>query len=318
MTCAALGPRHQLAYATAAGEVGCLHEQTGESQWHAQPHVRAVHALVAAPDGWLYSGGQDGAVWRHTQAGESSQLLEARGWVEALAVQGADLWAAVGQTLWLLSPHQVPALMYRAASTISGLQASPDGRVTLSHYGGLTRVSRDAEAAPIEYRWKGSLRGVSGSPDGRWLVAPSQEATLQIWRSGNGEALEMRGFAGRVAALAWQPDSRVLVAASATDLSLWDFRGAGPEGKVPRALSVHNAPVAAVAMHPNQPWLLSADQAGQVAVTELGIGRATVRGEINTHERVLGCLWLAAGDGFVVWTAQGTLACWRLVGQGRA
>jgi WD40 repeat protein len=311
VTSVAVGDGPDIAVGVATGEIAYVSLLDGQLRWHATVHAAPVERVARLADGRAVSSGQDGAVWCTGSTGSPTKWLSTPGWVEQLAVQGQSVWIGAGRHLWRRDLAGEVQVRFEAPSTISGLAAVASG-VVVSHFGGLTVVPGCSEEAHTPLPWRGSLLGVAVSPNGQWYAAPSQESTLQLWRARDGLSLAMQGFTERISALGWQMDSRVLITGCGPDLTLWDFRGAGPEGKPPMSLQIHDASVLVLANHPSRSIVLSADQTGLVVLTELGIGQARVLGDIATGERVLGAAWSDDGRHFLVWTVHGTVGCWRL------
>ena len=87
------------------------------------------------------------------------------------------------------------------------------------------------------------------SPNQRWIVAGTQELSIQIWplpfRAG--EELAMSGYAGKVRELAWHHGGRYLATGGSEQIMVWDCGGHGPSGTTPRILEGHTERITALA-----------------------------------------------------------------------
>ena len=128
-----------------------------------------------------------------------------------------------------------------APSTITDLTWLRDGReVAASAYNGVYRYARH-RADPIgHFRYPGSHLAITTTPDYRWICTGNQDRSVHIWRTRDGDELEMAGYPGKVTRLAFDPAGRWLANNGASDITLWDFAGQGPGGSSPRLLRGHD------------------------------------------------------------------------------
>jgi hypothetical protein len=64
---------------------------------------------------------------------------------------------------------------------------------------------------------------------------------VHIWRTRDGDELEMAGYPDKVTRLAFDPAGRWLANNGAADITIWDFTGKGPAGSNPRLLRGHDS-----------------------------------------------------------------------------
>jgi formylglycine-generating enzyme required for sulfatase activity/WD40 repeat protein len=191
-------------------------------------HRGAVQSLAYSPDGsMLATGSYDGSVrlW-DAAAGKLTRILVGHNdWVQVVA------WSPDGKLLAsgnLAPRHQVcvwdahtGTRLRRMSSSSRSIAWSPDGRE-------LALSAGVWNAAENSYRWK--LDGqypysIAWSPDGKTVVGNGEGGALQLWDAQSGvlrDTLSSPEFSGRVASLAWSPDSRLLACTSGNNTVIWD------------------------------------------------------------------------------------------------
>lgn len=228
--------------------------------------------------GLLATSGQDGQVrlW-NAISGEVGQTLPmGSAWVEHLAWSSDGQWlaATAGRTLRLWQPstgiiHEVPP----AKTTWSGLtwhHSRPE--LAVARFGGVDIWSASSVQWTTSLPWKTSLISVAWSPDGRWIVAGTQELSVQIWQLPfrPESELAMSGYAAKVRQLAWHPSSRYLATGGGIEIMVWDCAGKGPEGTSPRILTGHQARVTVLAYQKAGHLLASGGEDGRILLWNAG------------------------------------------------
>jgi WD40 repeat protein len=214
---------------------------------------RAV--LVAVSDGKrLVTGGDDGRVAVTRADGSTETLIEAKGWIDAiaLAASGAVAFAAGRRVTARDEKGREKSL--EVASTARGLCFAPKGyRLAIAHYGGSTLWYPNLETKPEMLDWKGSHLDITWSPDGRFVVTSMQENSLHGWRLQPDRGhMRMSGYPAKTRSLSWSGDGKWLATSGAEAAIIWPFESKeGPMGKQPRECGVRPAKVTQVAFHPN-------------------------------------------------------------------
>ncbi len=277
-----------------------------------------VAGLVAAwsPDGRLLAvGGPAGAaIWTATNG---LVPLPGHGWCAALAwSEDGHLAAADGRSanVFDTTGATVPVLSWQtppAASTVTGLTWLRDGReLAVAAYGGVTCFTKTRPKPARRFDYIGSLLDIAASSDGRWLVSGNQDASVHIWRTRDGDELEMSGFPGKVSAVEFHSAGRWLYADGGDQPTIWDFAGAGPRGRQPAMLQLGGLIGSTrYAWHPHEPLIAAADSVGEVHLWE---APSLTAGELNTPqvtvvaagEPVTALAWFNA-DALIVATASG-------------
>ena len=254
-----------------------------------QAHEGGGFRLVWNPTAPCFAtAGQDGQVrfWDPVTGTQVESLPMPSAWVEQLAgsPSGDRLAAASGKTVCIgrasggggasgadgagwthtLGGHR---------STVAALAWSADGRsLGVACYGGVSVYDSETGRVTAELPWKTSLVSLAISPDGRWVVAGTQESSVQIWPLPfrEGEELAMSGYDAKVRSLAWHHSGRYLATDGGQELMVWDCSGKGPAGSTPRILEGHPARASSLAYQKTGHLLASGCQAGRVLFWNAG------------------------------------------------
>lgn len=242
--------------------------------------------------------GQDGVIriWDAIQCTVLESFSTGSAWGEQLAwsPNGECLAAGAGKelTLWRAQSGVVHRLRDQQ-STITALAWRHDGsRIASACYGGVTFfdpvTGQNSESLP----WKSSLLSLAISPDQRWVVAGTQEMSVQIWPTPfiEGEELAMSGYAAKVRELAWHHSSRYLATGGGDEIMVWDCGGRGPAGSTPRILEGHADRLSALAYQHRGHLLASGGQDGSVIFWNAGKSSQALR-QIRLSSTVTALAW---------------------------
>jgi WD40 repeat protein len=195
-------------------------------------------------------------------------------------------------------------------STVTGLAFRRDGTgIAVSCYGGVHVLPLVPDARPRHLAWKGSLVSLAWSPDAKVIAAGSQDGTVHFWRLASGRDSEMTGYPAKPRALAWDAESKLLATAGDRVVTVWDFRGKGPEGTAPLQLKGHQGLCTALAFGHTRSVLASGSQDTSVLVWEPRRGSKPVRFGFLEDE-ITAIRWLPGDRGLVAADASGSLCCW--------
>lgn len=237
-------------FGSGGGHLVGVDPRSGEERFRVLAHPGGVLGVSIAPDGTqLVTGGQDSDAVIWSAAGERLRTLPGGGprsaWVDhvAWAPKGGRLATASGKRLRAWTEDGAPLVETAdLASTVSALAWREDGTgLAASCYGGVHLFPFVAGARTRHLAWKGSLISLAWSPDAKIVACGSQDCSVHFWRLGSGQDSQMRGYPFKIKTLAWDRESKLLATAGDATITVWDFKGKGPEGTHPLQLALHKA-----------------------------------------------------------------------------
>ena len=298
------------------GTVIGLDLETGREVLRFAAHAGGLFALSIAPrsDAFVTCGPEPHAkLWNVSGnclaelGGGGSAWVEHVAWspsgdrVATAAGRKVRLWTAAGEPLLETEP---------LASTVSSLAWRADGTaVAACCYGGVHIWPLLAHARCRHLEWKGSLISLAWSPNGKVLACGSQDCSVHFWRLASGQDSEMRGYPFKPSALAWDHESRLLATAGDKVVTVWDFRGKGPEGKAPIQLDAHQGQCVRLAFGPCSSVLASGSQDTSVLLWQPRRGNRPTRfaflkdsvTALAWHPKQLGLLGADASGNVCFW-----------------
>lgn len=302
---------------TGDGRLHCIDVVSGRVVWQVQAHDSGLLALAVSPDGQRIATSATEAcvnIWDGNGALVVRLGLRANSWAEHLVCSPtATLFAsATARDVTLYDGNG--EVVHRCAplgSTASALAFRHDGgALAAACYGGVTTTSLKPHTwgEQRQLAWKGALVSLSYSPDGKVLAGGTHDGAVHFWRLSSGDDSEMSGYPTKPRAIAFDDSARWLATAGGDVVTVWSFRGRGPEGTSPVELFGHRGTCTQVAFQAGTERLASGDLRGTV-VCWSPLPQARLRqvgllpGEV-TALRWCGAL-LVGGD------ATGQLTAWR-------
>ena len=238
--------------------------ETGEEILSEMAHPGGVLEISFAPDGngFVTCGQEPNAkLWR-TDGSVANELPGGGGgWVEHVAWAPARgriatssgkrvrVWTETGETILETEPLQstVAALAWRSNGT----------SLSAACYGGVHIFPFARRAKPRHLAWKGSLISLAWSPDAKVIACGSQDASVHFWRLETGKDSQMSGYRFKPKALAWDRGSKLLATSGDASVTVWDFKGKGPEGTKPFQLEAHKGVCTKLAFSPKKGGVLA-------------------------------------------------------------
>ena len=276
------------------GGVYAFDGKSGATAWERRGvHEGGLLAIAIHPSGEAFAtAGQDGRVliWDAAEGQVGTAIDVGGGWVENVA------WAPDGQLLAASCSRQVCVYgadggeVWRSddhPSTVSAIAWSSERELATACYGRVTFFDGSTGVAQQMLEWQGSLVSMVLSSDGGIVACGSQDNTVHFWRRSTGEDSMMSGYPSKPSALAFDDAGTLLATGGGETVTVWNFRGKGPEGTRPGVLEFHDHLVTTLAFAPGARRLASGSRDGTVVVWGLGrkgngrpVGTAEVAGAV--------------------------------------
>jgi WD40 repeat protein len=300
------------------GRVLGIHLASGSTLFTIDAHAGGVLGVSLAPDGSHFvTCGQDAHAKLWTARGELVSELPGGGgaWVEHVA------WSPARDCIATASGKQIRLWTLRGelntdfeplASTVSSLAFRADGSgLAATCYGGVHIFPLVSGAKRRHLAWKGSLISLAWSPDAKVIACGSQDSSVHFWRLSSGQDSEMRGYPSKPKALAWDRESRLLATAGDSVITLWDFRGKGPEGTEPTQLHAHIGTCTRLMFSPRSSLLASGGKDSTILLWEPRKQKTPVAYAM-LDEEVTGLAWDPESRSLVGSDARGTICAWEV------
>ena len=304
----------------AAGSVYAFDGRSGATRWAShEVHEGGVLAVAIHPGGTaIATAGQDGRVlfWSVAEGRVSQAIDVGNSWVENVAWSPDGRWLAVscarqvfvytvdGAEVWRSDAHP---------STVSAVAWSGAEELATACYGRVTFFDATTGEPRQKLEWQGSLVSMVLSPDGGIVVCGSQDNSVHFWRRDTGNDSMMSGYPGKPSALAFDSTGTLLATGGGETVTVWSFRGQGPEGTRPGVLEHHVQFITALSFAPGALWLASGGRDGAVAAWSLQRdGEGELIGSGDVEDVVAGLYWRPDGGALAALDALGGVTVWRV------
>ena len=295
------------------GGVYAFEGESGAAAWERLgAHEGGLLAMSIHPIGTTFAtGGQDGRVliWDAAEGRVDRTIGIGGGWVENVAWSPDGKWLAAscsrqvsvygmeGEEVWRSDEHP---------STVSAIAWSKVGELATACYGRVTFFEVPTGEARQKLEWQGSLVSMVLSSDGGIVVCGSQDNTVHFWRRSTAEDSMMSGYPTKPSALAFDDAGTLLATGGGEAVTVWSFRGKGPEGTRPGVLEFHVQPVTTLAFAPGARRLASGGRDGAVVVWALQRnGKGGPIGAEDVGDSVAELYWRPDGRALAALDAQG-------------
>lgn len=298
------------------GHVLVLDVGSGRERCRFTAHAGGVLGVSLAPGGRrVATCGQDpsakvwsldGQLLRELPGGSSA-------WVEhvAWAPAGTRLATAAGRSVrvWSSDGDAIVESEPLASSATALAWRSDGSGLAVSCYGGVHLMPFVAGAKARHLRWQGSLVSLAWSPDGKIIACGSQDRSVHLWRLASGRDSEMTGYRFKPKALAWDRESKLLATGGDANITVWDFRGKGPEGTRPVELDEHRGLCTHLAFSPAGGLLASGSQDTSILLWEPRKNQRPQRFAF-LEDAVTALAWQPARTTLIGADAAGTVCAW--------
>ncbi len=302
------------------GGVYAFDGASGATAWERPGvHDGGVMALAMHPSGSMFAtAGQDGRVliWDAAEGQVSHAIDVGSDWVENVAwsPDGQRLAASCSRLVYVYDANG--AVLWRSdyhPSTVSAIAWSGEGQLATACYCRVAFFDASTGEAHQKLEWQGSLVSMVLSPDGGIVVCGSQDNSVHFWRRATGHDSEMFGYPGKPSALAFDDTGTLLATGGGEAVTVWSFRGKGPEGTRPGVLEFHAEPITTLAFAPGAMRLASGGRDGTVVVWSLKRnGKGEPIGAEDLGASVAELYWRPDGGALAALDARGGISVWRM------
>ena len=116
-----------------------------------------------------------------------------------------------------------------AVVAAGGAPVADTDDATLERADALVDVYARHQADPVGHLpYPGSHLAIAATANDRWVCTGNQDRSVHIWRTRDGNELEMAGYPDKVTHVVFDDTGRWLANNGAPDITVWDFAGKGP------------------------------------------------------------------------------------------
>lgn len=257
----------------AAGGLYAFDGKSGKTRWQRkQVHDGGLLAMSIHPEGSTFAtAGQDGRVliWTSNE-GEISKAIElGQGWAEHLKWSPDGCLLAVALSRYVYVFNLDGEEQWRSAahpSTVSAIDWSTSNELATACYGQVSFFDIALNLVNQKLQWKGSLVSMILSPDGNIVACGSQDNSVHFWDRSTEQDAEMTGYPGKPNHLAFDATGTLLATGGSERVTVWSFKGNGPQGTLPGDLALHAEPISCLAFSHREKLLASGSKDGSVLV----------------------------------------------------
>ena len=259
-----------------SGGLFAFEGNTGEIIWKIDDaHSGGLLAMSIHPEGEIFAtSGHNGNVQLYdSNKGKLIKIIElGRGWTEHLNWSNDGFFLATtfskkvyvfnqfGEEKWISDDHP---------STVSAITWSNKNELATACYGRVTFFDITNKKINQKLEWQGSLISMKLSPNGDIVACGSQDNSVHFWRRSTGLDAEMTGYPGKPSHLSFDESGTLLATSGSERITVWSFKGNGPEGTIPGELYHHTEPISSLSFSNKGLLVASGSRDGSVVASFL-------------------------------------------------
>ena len=304
----------------AAGGIYVFDGKSGEVIWsQGQVHEGGILSAAIHPlTDRFATGGQDGKIiiWNTHQKNREKVIDLGDGWIENLSwSQDGEMLAVScsrtvyvytkeGNEIWQSNNHN---------STVSNLGWSINKELATTCYGRVSFFDGMSGKVKQKLEWKGSLVSMVLSPNSDIVVCGSQDNTIHFWRRSTEQDSMMSGYPLKPSALSFDETGSYLATGGSEEVTVWSFKGNGPEGTSPLSLKLHTKPITTLAFAHRGMNLASGSRDGAVVLWDLkSENEESGLSETSVSDSVSKLYWRPDDKALAGLDRQGGVTVWRV------
>ncbi len=264
------------------------------------------------------TGGQDGKIfiWNTYEKKREKVIDLGDGWIEnltwskdgeLLAVscsRNVYVYSIEGEEIWKSDNHN---------STVSNLAWSANKELATTCYGRVSFFDGMSGKIKQKLEWKGSLVSMVLSPNSDIVVCGSQDNTIHFWRRSTEQDSMMSGYPLKPSALSFDETGNFLATSGSQEVTIWSFKGNGPEGTSPLSLKLHTKPITSLAFANRGMNLASGSRDGKVVLWDLkSDNQDSGLSETSVSDSVSKLYWHPDDNALAGLDRQGGVTVWRV------
>jgi WD40 repeat protein len=310
----------RLVVADSAGGVYVFNGKSGDIIWSLKEvHEGGALAISIHPSGEQFAtAGQDGRVMIFQIAEKNSDKIIDVGnaWVENVAwspdgellacscSKQVGVYSSTGDEIWRSNDHP---------STVSTIAWSKKLELATACYGQVSFYDSSAGKLKQKLEWQGSLVSMVLSSDGDIVACGSQDNSVHFWRRSTGKDSKMSGYPFKPSALAFDDSGTFLATGGSEGVTVWNFKGDGPEGTTPLSLEHHSQPITCLSFANRGINLASGSRDGTIALWKVDPEKREHKlGSARVESSISKLYWRPDDRALAALDGQGNVNVWRI------
>ena len=302
-----------------SGGIFAFEGDTGKIIWKKEnAHSCGLLAMSIHPEGEIFAtSGQDGNVQIYScnEGKVIKTIYLGKGWIEHINWSNDGFFLAIafskkvyvfnqeGNEKWISDDHP---------STVSAITWSNKNELATACYGRVTFFDIENKKINQTLEWQGSLVSMQLSSNGDIVACGSQDNSVHFWRRSTGSDAEMTGYPGKPSHLSFDESGTLLATSGSERVTVWSFKGNGPEGTIPGELYHHTEPISCLAFSNKGMLVASGSRDGSVVASFLRKdGNGDPVGAAFAGELVAAISWKPDDCALAAVNAKGGVKVWK-------